>query len=134
MFLPYLSGERTPHNDASIRGGFAGLGHESDRVALTRAVIEGVAFAFRDSLEALAQAGTRLERVTAIGGGSRSIYWLEGACHGPWPARRHSRKRRIRRSFRCRPARPDRGRECGPAFSLHAAGDAKKHQSKQRAR
>jgi xylulokinase len=38
MFLPYLSGERTPHNDASIRGGFAGLGHESDRVALTRAV------------------------------------------------------------------------------------------------
>ncbi|WP_394687920.1 xylulokinase [Hoeflea sp.] len=77
MFLPYLSGERTPHNDASIRGGFAGLGHESDRVALTRAVVEGVAFAFRDSLEALAQAGTRLERVTAIGGGSRSNYWLE---------------------------------------------------------
>jgi xylulokinase len=77
MFLPYLSGERTPHNDASIRGCFGGLGHESDRVALTRAVIEGVSFAFRDSLEALAQAGTRLERVTAIGGGSRSIYWLE---------------------------------------------------------
>lgn len=77
MFLPYLSGERTPHNDASIRGGFAGLGHESDRAALTRAIVEGVAFAFRDSLEALAQAGTRLERVTAIGGGSRSAYWLE---------------------------------------------------------
>lgn len=77
MFLPYLSGERTPHNDASIRGSFTGLGHESDRAALTRAVVEGVAFAFRDSLAALAQAGTRLERVTAIGGGSRSIYWLE---------------------------------------------------------
>lgn len=77
MFLPYLGGERTPHNDAGIRGSFTGLEHESDRTALTRAVLEGVAFAFRDSLEALAQAGTRLERVTAIGGGSRSGYWLE---------------------------------------------------------
>jgi xylulokinase len=77
IFLPYLGGERTPLNDAAIRGGFAGLGHESDRPALTRAVLEGVAFAFRDSLEALAQAGTALERVTAIGGGSRSAYWLK---------------------------------------------------------
>jgi xylulokinase len=77
LFLPYLSGERTPHNDAAIRGGFAGLGHETDRLALTRAVVEGVAFAFRDSLEALRQAGTRLDRVTAIGGGSRSVYWLK---------------------------------------------------------
>ncbi|MGS1095545.1 xylulokinase [Aquamicrobium terrae] len=76
-FLPYLSGERTPYNDATIRGVFAGLAHESGRVALTQAVLEGVAFAFRDSLEALASAGTRLERVTAIGGGSRSLYWLK---------------------------------------------------------
>lgn len=68
-FLPYLSGERTPHNDASIRGTFAGLGHESDRVALTQAVLEGVSFAIRDSLEALRLAGTTLTRVTAIGGG-----------------------------------------------------------------
>ncbi|WP_037435153.1 xylulokinase, partial [Sinorhizobium fredii] len=52
-FLPYLSGERTPHNDAAIRGVFAGLGHESSRAALTQAVLEGVAFAIRDSLEAL---------------------------------------------------------------------------------
>jgi xylulokinase len=77
VFLPYLSGERTPHNDASIRGGFAGLEHESDRAALTRAVLEGVCFAFRDSLAALAQAGTSLTRVTAIGGGSKSDYWLQ---------------------------------------------------------
>ncbi|MDP2733830.1 MAG: FGGY-family carbohydrate kinase, partial [Hoeflea sp.] len=77
LFLPYLSGERTPHNDAAIRGCFAGLGHESDRQALTRAVVEGVAFAFRDSLAALAQAGTTLSRVTAIGGGSKSGYWIE---------------------------------------------------------
>ncbi|QRM53156.1 xylulokinase [Sinorhizobium sp. BG8] len=76
-FLPYLSGERTPHNDAAVRGAFFGLGHESDRVALTQAVLEGVSFAIRDSLEALKSAGTSLSRVTAIGGGSRSRYWLQ---------------------------------------------------------
>ena len=76
-FLPYLSGERTPHNDASIRGAFVGLGHESGRASLTQAVLEGVAFALRDNLEALRAAGTNLARVTAIGGGSRSSYWLE---------------------------------------------------------
>jgi len=76
-FLPYLSGERTPYNDSAIRGAFVGLGHESGRAALTQAVLEGVAFAFRDSLEALKTAGTALERVTAIGGGSRSRYWLK---------------------------------------------------------
>jgi xylulokinase len=75
-FLPYLSGERTPHNDSAIRGAFTGLAHESGRAALTQAVLEGVAFAFRDSLEALRTAGTMLTRVTAIGGGSRSRYWL----------------------------------------------------------
>jgi xylulokinase len=75
-FLPYLSGERTPYNDSAIRGVFAGLEHQSGRTALTQAVLEGVAFAFRDSLEALKKAGTTLERVTAIGGGSRSRYWL----------------------------------------------------------
>ncbi len=76
-FLPYLSGERTPHNDAAIRGSFTGLAHAVDRAGLTQAVLEGVAFAFRDSLEALAKAGTSLTRVTAIGGGSRSRYWLK---------------------------------------------------------
>ncbi|PTE10474.1 xylulokinase [Mesorhizobium helmanticense] len=76
-FLPYLSGERTPHNDSAIRGSFTGLAHESSRAVLTQAVLEGVAFAFRDSLEALAKAGTTLTRVTAIGGGSRSRYWLK---------------------------------------------------------
>lgn len=75
-FLPYLSGERTPHNDAVIRGAFIGLGHESSRVVLTQAVLEGVSFAIRDNLEALRSAGTDISRVTAIGGGSRSRYWL----------------------------------------------------------
>ncbi len=76
-FLPYLSGERTPHNDAAIRGSFTGLAHQTGRTELTQAVLEGVAFAFRDSLEALKAAGTRLDRVTAVGGGSRSRYWLK---------------------------------------------------------
>ncbi|MEP1210010.1 MAG: xylulokinase [Rhizobiaceae bacterium] len=76
-FLPYLSGERTPHNDAKIRGAFLGLDHAHDRQAMTRAVLEGVAFALRDSLEALAAAGTHLDRVMAVGGGTRSAYWLE---------------------------------------------------------
>ncbi len=76
-FLPYLSGERTPLNDSAIRGSFQGLEHASDRAALTQAVLEGVAFAFRDCLNALAAAGTKLDRVTAVGGGSRSSYWLK---------------------------------------------------------
>jgi xylulokinase len=76
-FLPYLSGERTPHNDALIRGVFSGLEQETGATEMTQAVLEGVAFAFRDSLEALRVAGTELTRVTAIGGGSRSHYWLK---------------------------------------------------------
>lgn len=75
-FLPYLSGERTPHNDASIRGGFVGLAHSHDRPELTRAVLEGVAFAFRDNLEALQSTGTVVDKAIAVGGGSQSIYWL----------------------------------------------------------
>jgi xylulokinase len=76
-FLPYLSGERTPHNDASIRGVLAGLHHDADSTTLTKAVLEGVSFAFRDCLDALAAAGTRVDRVTAVGGGSKSAYWLQ---------------------------------------------------------
>ena len=76
-FLPYLGGERTPHNDAAIRGVFAHLGHEADRTALARAVVEGVAFALCDSRDALRAAGTELKRLFAVGGGTRSRYWLE---------------------------------------------------------
>src|SRR5438876_850547 len=53
LFLPYLSGERTPVGDSEIRGVMMGLGHETDAKALTHAVLDGVAFAFRDCLEAL---------------------------------------------------------------------------------
>ncbi len=75
-FLPYLGGERTPLNDAAIRGAFLGLEHSTDRAAGTRAVLEGVTFAIRDCRDALAATGTRLERLIAVGGGSRSDYWL----------------------------------------------------------
>ncbi len=77
LFLPYLGGERTPHNDAAVRGAFLGLEHAADRDAMTRAVLEGVAFAFADSRDALAATGTRLERATAVGGGSLSSHWLQ---------------------------------------------------------
>ncbi|EKE43183.1 xylulokinase [Oceaniovalibus guishaninsula JLT2003] len=75
-FLPYLSGERTPHNDAAIRASFTGLGRDTGRADLTRAVLEGVAFGLRDSHEALKATGATLSRLTAIGGGTRSRYWL----------------------------------------------------------
>ena len=77
IFLPYLSGERTPHNNPAARGSFVGLGAEMDRGALARAVMEGVAFALADNLEALRTAGTQIERVMAVGGGSRSRAWLQ---------------------------------------------------------
>ena len=77
LFLPYLGGERTPLNSASVRGAFIGLEHATDRQAATRAVLEGVTFAIRDSRDALAATGTKLEHLLAVGGGSRSDYWLK---------------------------------------------------------
>ncbi|MCB1358677.1 MAG: xylulokinase [Maritimibacter sp.] len=76
-FLPYLSGERTPHNDARIRGAFAGIGIGDGHKELTQAVIEGVAFALKDNHEALKATGTELKSLLGIGGGSRSDYWVE---------------------------------------------------------
>ena len=76
VFLPYLGGERTPLNDAAIRGAFLGLEHATDRAAGTRAVLEGVSFAIRDCRDALAATGTRFDGLLAVGGGSRSGYWL----------------------------------------------------------
>ncbi|OWY08847.1 xylulokinase [Thioclava sp. JM3] len=76
-FLPYLGGERTPLNDAAIRGAFIGLEHATDRAATTRAVLEGVSFALRDCRDALAGTGTRIETLLGVGGGTRSRYWCE---------------------------------------------------------
>lgn len=77
QFYPYLSGERTPHNDSDIRGGFTGLATDTTRNDLTQAVLEGVAFGLRDSLEALRSTGAELDSLVAIGGGTRSLYWVE---------------------------------------------------------
>jgi xylulokinase len=76
LFLPYLGGERTPINDAAVRGAFIGLDHATDAAAATRAVLEGVTFALRDCRDALAATGTRLDSLIATGGGSRSDYWV----------------------------------------------------------
>ncbi|ASJ74394.1 xylulokinase [Granulosicoccus antarcticus] len=76
IFLPYLGGERTPINDTDARGVFMGLKHSTDADEMTRAVLQGVAFAFKDSQLALQSAGSTLKRAAAIGGGAKSDYWL----------------------------------------------------------
>ncbi|MBO9451645.1 xylulokinase [Tropicibacter sp. R16_0] len=76
-FLPYLSGERTPHNDSAVRGAFVGLDIATDRAELTQAVLEGVSFGLRDSFEALRGTGADLLTLLAIGGGTGSRYWVE---------------------------------------------------------
>jgi xylulokinase len=75
LFLPYLSGERTPHNDPNAQGVFFGLNHNSNKAELGRAVLEGVAFAFADGQEALLSTGTKIDSVSVIGGGSVSKLW-----------------------------------------------------------
>ncbi|MDA9581875.1 xylulokinase [Amylibacter sp.] len=77
LFLPYLGGERTPHNDAQIRASFVNLDHNADRQAMIRAVIEGVAFAFRDCFDALSSTGTKINQLVAVGGGAKSEYWVQ---------------------------------------------------------
>lgn len=77
LFLPYLGGERTPHNDAKVRGQFLHLDHASDCTGMTRAVLEGVTHAFRDSFDALTNTGTQIDRLIAVGGGSKSNYWVQ---------------------------------------------------------
>jgi xylulokinase len=75
-FLPYLSGERTPHNDAAARGAFVGLSQSSDARDLTQAVMEGVAYAFADCQRVLKDAGADFASALAVGGGARSEAWL----------------------------------------------------------
>ena len=77
LFLPYLSGERTPHNDAQVRGAFLRLDNDSGPERLAQAVLEGVGFALADGLGAIRDAGTSVERLSVIGGGARSRYWGE---------------------------------------------------------
>lgn len=77
FFQPYLAGERTPHADPDARGAFVGLTLRHDRGALVRAVLEGVAYGLRDSLELLRAVGVEAEVGRVSGGGARSELWLE---------------------------------------------------------
>lgn len=77
IFLPYLSGERTPHNDAQVRAGFLQMDNDTTPERLAQAVLEGVAFTLADGLDALRGAGTRVDTLRVIGGGARSRYWGE---------------------------------------------------------
>lgn len=75
LFAPYLAGERTPHADPDVRGAFVGLSLRHDRGALVRAVLEGVAYGLRDSLELLRELGVRPDVGRLSGGGARSALW-----------------------------------------------------------
>ena len=77
IFLPYLSGERTPHNNAKARGSFTGLSQSTEPAQLAQAVMEGVTFAMRDCQRVLSDAGTKIDRLLAVGGGSKSALWLK---------------------------------------------------------
>ncbi|MHB8650325.1 MAG: xylulokinase [Gaiellaceae bacterium] len=76
LFAPYLAGERTPHADPQVRGAFVGLSLHHDRGALWRAMLEGVAFGLRDSLELLRELGVAPATARVSGGGARSALWL----------------------------------------------------------
>lgn len=77
IFLPYLSGERTPHNDPHAKGAFFGLGHEDTPLTLAQAALEGVAFALADGVDVLKETGAKIDSLSVIGGGSRSKWWGE---------------------------------------------------------
>ncbi|MEA2447212.1 MAG: xylulokinase, partial [Actinomycetota bacterium] len=76
-FLPYLSGERTPHADPDATASFTGLTIRHDRGALVRAVLEGVAYGLKDSLGVLREVGVNIERARVTGGGARGGLWLK---------------------------------------------------------
>ncbi|MGQ9487261.1 MAG: xylulokinase [Armatimonadota bacterium] len=77
IFLPYLTGERTPHADPHARGVFFGVTLRSDRSHFARAILEGVAFGLRDSFEILREMGLPITQVRASGGGARSAVWRQ---------------------------------------------------------
>lgn len=77
MFLPYLDGERTPHNDPHARGLFHSLAAETTREDLLQAVLDGVALALADCQDVLAESETRVDELSVIGGGAKSAYWMK---------------------------------------------------------
>ncbi len=77
IFLPYLSGERTPHNDSFASGMFYGIRHNADRAVMGYAVVEGVSFGIADGVRVLQESGTQIERSSLLGGGARSTFWAQ---------------------------------------------------------
>ena len=77
IFLPYLYGERTPHNDANARGVYFGISGKHDQRHFVRAVLEGVTFALKDSLELIKDKGVKIKEIRAIGGGAKSRVWQQ---------------------------------------------------------
>lgn len=75
FFMPYLSGERSPHNDVNVRGAFVGLSHTATRANMTLAVMEGVAFALKDCIEIARANGLKITSATICGGGAKSKLW-----------------------------------------------------------
>lgn len=76
-FLPYLMGERTPHNDPNARGTFIGMTMDTTRADMTQAMLEGVAFALRDSFEIVKNKGVKIDRIRINGGGAKSSLWCK---------------------------------------------------------
>ena len=77
IFLPYLSGERTPHNDALASGIFHGIRHSANRAVMGYAVLEGVSFGIADGVRVLQESGTEIAQCSLLGGGARSAYWAQ---------------------------------------------------------
>jgi xylulokinase len=77
LFLPYLTGERTPHADANAKGVYFGLTLRHGRAEMIRATMEGITFGMRDSLEIIRALGVSVSEITATGGGARSAFWRQ---------------------------------------------------------
>ncbi|WP_032096135.1 MULTISPECIES: xylulokinase [unclassified Alteromonas] len=77
VFLPYLTGERTPHNNPSAKAAFFGISASTERVHMARAVIEGVSMALADGIDAVHQSGIAATSISLIGGGARSTFWRQ---------------------------------------------------------
>ena len=100
LFLPYLSGERTPHNDVAVRGAFVGLDQAHGRKDMTQAVLEGVAFAFKDCLDVADHAAQRAEAADRRRRRLALALLAADHRHRPRPADRRPRGRRFRRRLR----------------------------------
>ena len=121
LFLPYLHGERTPHNDPFARGVFFGMTSQTARADLIVAVLEGVALAFADGLDTLLAAGGEVGAITAVGGGVRHGLWLDYLSAALGPSAGAAQWRRSRRSARRRATRSSGRDSRGSGAGVYAA-------------